>query len=325
MSTRRNLCAGLPLGLLLAQVVGAQRGLKIIGLLNPSTSRESDRIRAIFNTAMLELGYVKGIHYDVIERSAEGKLERLRELADELVKLRVAIILTAATNAVRAAQQATPTIPIVLLRVVDPVGSGFAESMAHPGRNMTGMANLSIELNPKRFELLKQMVPSLTRVAILTNPTNEVSTNVVQRMRALAERLGLQALFAKASTPEELEPAFQTMTQQRAEAVMVMADSFFFQQRQRIAQLALLSRLPSMFPEPEFAEVGGLMSYGGDGPAQIRRTAAYVDKIFKGAKPGELPIEQPTEVSLIVNRKTADGLRMTVPAILLLQAEKVIE
>lgn len=325
MFNRRILLIGLPIGLLPALHVRAQPQPKVLGLLSPYSSREIELGRDVLTRAMLDLGYTRGKQFVVVERLADGRNERLPELAAELVKLKVDLILASSTNAVAAAQAATTTIPIVFESVGDPVRAGFADSLAHPGHNITGLANFSADLAPRRFQLLKQMVPSLTRVAVLVNSTNPYYATQVPKTQAVAEQLGLRAQIVSASSPEEMEPAFLAFASQHAQAVFVSPDAYLWVQRQRIAELALKYGLPSMYPFAECVEVGGLMSYGVDYLNGIRVVASYVDRILKGAKPGELPIEQPTRVDLVINRRTADTLKLTIPQVLLLQAEKVIE
>lgn len=329
MITRRSVSLavglGLPGGFLLASRMRAQQGPKVIGLLSPGNSSASQPYRDVFVHAMHDLGYVRGTHFVLVERFADGRNERLRELAVELVMLKVDIIIAISTNAALAAKQATASIPVVFSGVADPVLAGLADKIARPGRNLTGLANFAADLNPRRLQALKQMVPNLTRVAVLANSTNPYYATQLQRMQPSADQLGLRLLLFSASTREELEPAFKAMTQQRAEAVTVIADPYLLAESQRIAELALISRLPSMFAFADGVEAGGLMSYGIDPRVELRRIAVYVDKILKGAAPGELPIEQPTRVDLVINRKTANALQLTIPQVLLLQAEKVIE
>ena len=298
---------------------------KIIGALTPYSTAENELAREIFNRAMLELNYVNGKQFSVVERLADGKNERLPELAQDLVKLKVDLILASTTNAAAAARDATTSIPIVFFDVSDPVRAGFVESLGRPGRNMTGVSNFSGDLNAKRLELLKQIVPGLTRVAVLMNRTNPYfSLGQIERVKAPAEQLGLLALPVYASSLEELERAFQSMTQQRAQAVLVAPDVYFWIERNRIARLALSLRIPSMFAFAEYVEAGGLMSYGVDTREGLIRAASYVTKIFSGAKPADLPVEQPTKVSLVVNRATARAMNLNIPKVLLLQAEKVV-
>jgi putative ABC transport system substrate-binding protein len=276
---------------------------------------------------MLDLKYVNGKHFLMVERLAEGQNERLRGLAEELVKLKVDLILAHTTNAAAAARDATSSIPIVFFDVSDPVRAGFVESLGRPGRNMTGVSNFSADLHAKRLELLKQMVAGLRRVAALINPTNPYNSlgDIERRVQKPAEQLGLLALPIYATSPEELEPAFRSMKQQGAEAVLVTADAYFWTQRQLIGGLALSFRLPSIFAFAEFVDAGGLMSYGVDTREGVSRAASYVAKILKGARPADLPVEQPTKVDLVINRRTAEALSLSIPKMLLLKAEKVVD
>jgi putative ABC transport system substrate-binding protein len=241
------------------------------------------------------------------------------------VKLRVDLILASTTNAVKAAQAATSTIPIVFESVADPVVAGFAESVSRPGRNMTGLSNFSADLSPKRFQLLTQLLPSLADVEVLSNRSNPYYLSQKPAIQSVADKLGLRVSFVDAGTPEEVEQAFRTMAARRAVALVVTADAYLYAQRRRIAALALANRLPAVFPFAAYVDAGGLMSYGVDPAPAIRQAAVFVDKIFKGANPGDLPIEQPTRVEMVINRRTAALLRLTIPPALLLQAERVID
>lgn len=329
MVTRRGVFlavgSGLQLASLLPSRLHAQQRPKVIGVLNPGTIGPFEPYRGIFIRAMHDFGYVIGTHFTLVERFADGRNERLRELAAELATLRVDIIITNSTNGALAAMQASSSIPIVFLGVADPVLAGLADTIARPGRNLTGLANFATDLSAKRLQLLQQMVPNLARVAVLANPTNPYFATQLQRMQPSASQLGLRLLLFSAGTRAELEPAFKAMTQQRAEAVIITADTYLFTENQRIAELALTSRLPSMFAFASGVEAGGTMSYGNDPKLEMRQLAVYVDKIFKGAMPGELPIEQPTRIDLVINRKTAKALQLTIPQLLLLQAENVID
>lgn len=325
MLNRRVVVVSLPLAGLVTPILLAQPQPKVLGILSPYSSPDIEQNVDVFMRAMRDLGYTKGKEFVVVERLAEGRNERLPELAAELVKLKVDLILASSTNAVVAAQRATTSIPIVFDGVADPVLAGFADSLSHPGHNMTGLANFAIDLVPKRLQLLKQMVPSLTSVAVLTNSTNPYYETLVPRIRAAAEQLGLRAQIVSASSPAELEPAFEAIVRQRAQAVSIGADAYLSAQRKRIAELAIRFRLPSMFPFAGGVEAGGLMSYGVDTLETIRKMATYVDRIFKGARPGELPIEQSTLVGLAINRKTAQILQLTIPRELLVQAQMIVE
>jgi len=293
--------------------------------LNPFLSADNDKGGEQFFAAMSTLGYVKDKHYHVELRAAEGRNERLPALAEQLVRLKADLIVAAPTDAVIAAQHATADIPIVFFSVADPVRSGFADSLAHPGHNLTGLSNFAGDLNTKRFELMKQMLPGLTRVAILANPTSSFYPGIASRWPLLAEQLGLRTLLVAAKTRDDLGPAFNAMSELRAEAAIVVGDAFLWNERQLIAELALRGHLPTMFTFVEHVEAGGLMSYGADTADVMRRVATYVDKIFRGVKPGDIPIEQANKIDLVINRKTANALHVIVPPALLLQAERVIE
>lgn len=297
-----------------------------IGFLGPQTRAQSVPYRAAFLDGMRERGYVLGKNFVLIERYADNRYARLPALAKELVRLEVELIFTGTVQATRAAQHATATLPIVFVAVFDPVKAGFANSLARPGRNLTGMSNLAVDLGPKRLELLQELVPKLTRVAILLNPTNPYFTGkVTKRTQAAADRLGLKLEVVKAGTPEGIEPAFATMARERIAAVYVTGDVLFYAQRKRVAAAALQHRIASIFPFRECTEAGGLMSYGTDVDYQMRHAATYVDEILKGAKPGALPIEQPEKFQLVINLKTAKALGLKIPETLLLQAGKVID
>ena len=274
---------------------------------------------------MRELGYVEGRNFVIEWRFADGKYERLASLAAELVRMKVDIIVTGGTAANRAAQQATTTIPIVNAAMIDPVGNGFAASLARPGGNITGLSLATTDVSPKHFELLKIMLPKVTRVAALENPGNPGHPAILKSLQTNAGQVGVKLLPVDARTAEEIERGFAMMKREKAEAVIVAVDAFFIGQRQQLAELALKHRLPSIFSVAEHAEAGGLMSYGQDLADFYRRAAAYVDKIFKGAKPGGLPIEQPATFTLVINRKTAKALGLTISRELLLRADRVIE
>jgi len=322
---RRSFLVAAPLGFALTPLACAQARPKVIGFLNPYRGSDNALGMEQFQGAMRKLGYVEGTHYKVVLRAAEGQNERLRDMAEELVRLKVDVIVAAPTDAVIAAQHATSDIPIVFFSVADPVRSGFADSLSRPGHNLTGLSNFAGDLNMKRFQLMKQMQPDLTRVAILANPTSNFYPSISSRWPVLAEQVGLRTLLVSAHIREELAPAFKAMTEAHAEAVIVVGDAFLWNERQWIAELALRYRLPTMFNFAEHVDAGGLMSYGADTGYAIGRVATFVDKIFRGAKPGGLPIEQADKVELVINRRTARLLNLTVPQVLLLQAERVIE
>ena len=322
--SRREVLRGVPFALL-ATRARAQGAPKVIGILSPYAKADVEPMLVAFRQAMRDLGYSEGRGFALVQRLADGHQERLPSLAAELVKLRVDLILASTTNAVKAAKAATGTIPIVFESVADPVAAGVAESINRPGRNMTGLSNFSIDLSPKRFQLLTQLLPALRDVEVLANPANAYYATQKPAIESVADKLGLRVNFADASTAEEIEQAFRAMAARRAAALIVTADAYLYGRRQQIATLALSHRLASVFPFAACVDAGGLMSYGVDPAPAIRQAAVFVDKIFKGANPGDLPIEQPTRVEMVINRRTAALLRLTIPPALLLQAERVID
>ncbi len=278
-----------------------------------------------FLKGLRELGYVEGKNIVIEWRFAEGKYERLPDLAAELVGLKVDVLAVVNTAVIRAARQATGTIPIVMLTSSDPVGSGFVASLARPGGNITGLSNVIGDIAPKYVELLTIVVPKLSRVAVLLNPANTQHRSTFSNIQTAAANAGIKAFPVEAETAQQVESAFAAMVQQRAGAMIVAIDARFTDYLPQIVGLAARNRMPAMFPERGYVESGGLMSYGQDFAESYRRAAAYVDKIFKGAKPAELPVEQPTKFELVINRKTAKALGLTIPQELLLRADKVIE
>ena len=331
MTTRRTLLQALLARIALAPVASfAQQQGRVwrIGWLSSSkqpASVDFGATGAAFSQGMRELGYVEGENLVIERRYAAGNYERLPGLAAELLQLKVDVIVTGGIQASSAAQKATATTPIVMANVADPVGSGLVHSLARPGGNITGLTNISRELAPKQLQMLLSLAPKLSNVAILVNPANSFHAAVLDHIRTAARPLGVKVLPVEARTPQEIENAFSMMRQQNAGAAIVQADPFFIVQYRQIAGLAVKNRLPSIAGFGEFPEAGGLMSYGASLTDQVRRAAIYVDKIFKGAKPGDLPVEQPTTFELIINGKTAKALGLTIPQSLLISADKVIE
>jgi len=276
-----------------------------------------------FQKGLRELGYVEGQNIIVEWRLAEGRFERLPEFAAELVRLKVDVIYAPADPYVEVARKATTTIPIVFAVVADPVGRGFVQSLARPGGNITGLTNVSRELAGKRLELLKETVAGVSRIGVLTNPATSALT--WPETEAAARALGVQLLVQEAREVGDLEGAFAAMKRGGVAAVIKLPDAMFYAQRRRIADLALKHRLPVMSAFRDFVEAGGLMAYGADIGDLIRRSATYVDKILKGAKPADLPVEQPTKFELVINTKTAKAIGLTVPPSLLFRADHVIE
>ena len=284
---------------------------------------DSDSYYGPFTQGMRELGYVVGKNLVIEWRSAEGDASRLPELATELVRLKLDILVTAGTPASLAAQKATTTIPIVMISVADPVGSNLIKSFARPGGNSTGLSNMGFELGPKQLEMLLEMVPKNSRVASFTNPANAVS--VIKNTQVAAQKLGVKLQTVEASTPQEIATGFTEMVRQNVKALIVPSEALFLQQKIQIVELATKHRLASIAGYADYVEAGGLMSYGQNLGENFKRAAIFVDKIFKGAKPGELPVEQPTTFELFVNLKTAKALGIKVPQSILIQAAKVIE
>ncbi len=274
---------------------------------------------------MRELGYVDGGNIAIEWRFADGHYERLPGLAAELVGLNPEVLVTYSTPATQALRHATSTIPIVSALMGDPVRSGFATSLARPGGNVTGLSTIPADVSSKYIELLKLMMPKLTRIAVLVNPGTGSHPSILKSIQAAAQRARAKVLRVDARTPEEIAHGFATMEHDRSEAVIILGDSFFVRQRRQITELVAQYRLASMFEWREDVQAGGLVSYGQNASDFHRRAATYVDKILKGAKPGELPIEQPTKLHLAINRNTAKALGLTVPPELLLRADEVIE
>jgi putative ABC transport system substrate-binding protein len=280
---------------------------------------------AVFRQALRDNGYVEGRNLLIERRSAEGQAERLPGLATELARLGVEVLVTEGPTAALAAKNATASTPIVFTFAVDPVGLGLVASLARPSGNMTGVANVTVELTGKRLELLKEAIPSLKSVALLTNPANPASALSTKAAQIAARQLGLDVRLVEVRRAAELEPALTSIAHERATAVALVPGSWIFTYRMQIAELATKRRLPVMGWHSQLAESGALISYGPDWIELFRRAANHVDKILKGAKPADLPVEQPTKVELIVNMKTAKALGLTIPPSVLLRADHVIE
>jgi len=292
--------------------------------LQPATA-DSARNNEVFLRRMRDLGYVEGRNLVIDWRFADGKFERLPGLAAELAGSKVDVIVAVASAAIGAAQKATSTIPIVMATTGDPVGSGFVHSLARPGGNITGLSNMGGDTGAKHVELLHAMVPGASRVGVLVTPTSPTSRKIVESTQAGAHQLGLKTLLAEASTPEEIETAFSMMAHEHAGAVIVGAAPYFTARRSQLAALAIRHRLPSIFGNRGYVEAGGLMSYGQKISEHYSRAADYVDKIFKGAKPADLPVEQPVTLELVINLKTAKALGIKIPQSILLRADEVIQ
>jgi len=294
-----------------------------IGVLLVARSPESEDWQA-FRQGLRDAGYVEGRDVVIEWRFANGDYARVPELAADLVKSKVEVIVVDSTLAARAVKRATSTIPIVMAIVADPVGSGLVTSLAHPGGNVTGLSMMTTELSAKRLQLLKEAIPRVARVAILWNPDTPWHTKVVEDLKAVAPLLSIELAFVGVRTPEQFGPAFSTVSRAHAEALYVIEDASFFSHRMTLLKLASKVRLPAIYGERNFVDAGGLMSYGTNLGDLVRRSAGYVDKILKGAKPGDLPIEQPTKFEFVINLRTAKALGITIPQSILLRADEVI-
>ncbi len=325
--TIRRLAAALGLVLLAVPVAsGAQQPAKIprIGWVGAGSPATGGHQAKAFAQGLRELGYLED-QYVVEYRWAEGKLERLPALVADLVRLRVDVIVSSATAAIRTAKEQTSTIPIVMAGVTDPIGVGLVASLSRPGGNVTGLTHLSPELTAKRLELLKEVVPRLSRVAVLWDPNHPGALGAFKETRVAAQALRVTLISMKAGNREELDTVLLTIDKERPQALFVLADTFTFFHRGLITEVATRHRLPGMYHLREWVDAGGLMSYGTNFADLSRRAATYVDKILKGANPGDLPVEQPTKFELVINLKAAKALGLTIPPALLLRADEILE
>jgi putative ABC transport system substrate-binding protein len=317
-------------GLVSPVAAEAQPAAKIdrIGYLSPSPASTTPHLREAFRQGLRDLGYVEGRNLVIEYRYAEGKPERYSALAVELVALKVDVIVTANTPAALAAKQATRTLPIVFPVAVDPVQSGLVTSLARPSGNVTGLSAVAAELVGKCLEQLKQAVPGVSRVAVLWQPggiDERTEQDQLKGAEVAARALGVRLQFVEARGPADLDRAFSDMTRARAGALTVLTSVMFVNERRRLVDLAAKNRLPAVYAQREFVDTGGLMAYGPNLADLFRRAATYVDRILKGAKPGDLPVEQPTKFELAINLKTAKALGLTMPPSLLQRADEVIQ
>jgi putative ABC transport system substrate-binding protein len=303
-----------------AQQAAARRiGVLLVGL-SPDSKQAQH-----FRQGLRDAGYAEGRNVVIEWRSAQGNYDRVPELVDDLIQSRVEVIVLDSTVATQAAKSATQSIPIVMALVVDPVGSNLVDSLSRPGGNVTGLSMMTSELNPKRLELLKEVVPRLTRVAVLWNPDHPFHAKVVEDLKAAAPALSMELTDEGVRAPEQFVPAFSKINGGQVQALYVVEDPIFFAHRATLLQLASTARLPSIHELKRFPEAGALMSYGPDLHDLFRRSALYVDRIFKGARPADLPVEQPTKFELVINLKTAKALGLEIPPMLLARADEVIE
>ncbi len=331
-TTRRVFMGGLACVLSTPLATQAQQPAKVprVGWLLTG-SLEAPETRALlsaFRQGARERGYVEGENIVIEYRAAEGRLDRFPALAADLVRIKVDLIVAGSTSAARAAQQATTTIPIVAPTMGDPVGDGLVASLGRPGGNITGLTFLGPELAPKRLELLKEAIPRMSRVVGIWHSgslSERTTKDMLSQTETAARTLGVQLQLVGVRSTEEIDRAFSTMARQRPDAFVMFPNVVFFIERRRIIDLAEKHRLPSIYVSREFVEIGGLLSYGASLPDLFRRAAVYVDKILKGAKPADLPVEQPTRFELVINLKTAKALGLTIPPSLLQRADEVTQ
>jgi putative ABC transport system substrate-binding protein len=296
-----------------------------IGRLSPLSATSDAPNMAAFRRGMRDLGWIEGRHFVVEARFGEGKVDRLPALAHELIRADVALILVGSNPGTLAAMRASSRIPIVMVTTGDPVHAGLVRSLAHPGANVTGLTTLGQALTFKRLELLKETIPGVSRVAVLANPNGPNTPPFVSERDDVARGLGLQLPIVSVSEAAQLDRSFGDMHAAQAGAVLVLSDVLFISERRRIVELAARHRMPAVFPEREFVDAGGLMFYGASFADIYARAAVYVDKILKGARPGELPVEQPTKLELAVNLRAAKALGLTIPASVLSRADDVLQ
>jgi putative ABC transport system substrate-binding protein len=309
-------------------IIEAQQAGKVprIGYLVQNSAELGTPQLAAFREGLRERGWVEGRNIVIETRYADGEIDRVPALVTELIRLKVDIIVTTSSGTTWAAKNATQSIPIVMAASANALGEGLVTSLAHPGGNITGMTFLAgPEIAGKQLQLLKEMSPVAFRIAVLANPTNRSHAAFARQVKVAARSLGAQVQVVEAPTPDQLDSAFAAMTKERAAALLVLTDSMFLGQRQRIANLAARSRLPALYSQREFVDAGGLVSYGPSLVDMFRHAATHVDKILRGAKPGDLPVEQPTKFELVINLKTAKALGITIPKDILLRADEVIK
>ncbi len=330
MITRRTFLRALALSIATAPLAAeAQQPTKIpriANLIGGSPSADVARTEAL-RQGLRELGYVEGKNIVIELRSAEGKLDRLPALAAELVRLKVDVIVTGGPTATRTAKQATSTIPIVMAQDTDPVGNGFVASLARPGGNVTGLSTFTPELSGKRLELLRETIPKLSRVAVFGTSTYPGNAQSLKEVELAAKAFGVKLQYLDVLDPKDIETAFQAAGKGRADAVLMMVAGagVASAHRTEIVELAVKNRLPVIYDTGDYVEAGGLMTYGVNFNDLNRRAATYVDKILKGAKPAELPVEQPTKFELVINLKAAKQMGLTIPPNVLVRADKVIK
>ncbi|MBI4193550.1 MAG: ABC transporter substrate-binding protein [Betaproteobacteria bacterium] len=327
MITRRKLVAALGATALAAPltIFAQQQKIRRVGFLGNSTAALEAHLVGPFREGLRDFGYVEGRNLLIEYRWAEGKYERFPALIEELIALKVDAIVTAGTPASLAVKKATTTIPLVMIAVGDPVGTGIVPSLSRPGGNITGLTSIAQELDAKRLELLREVIPGLSHIAVLWNSASPLQAIEQNRVRVAAQELRMAILSYGVQTEEGLEKAFATIAKERPGALLVLADRLFLHHRERIMRFATQQRLPGVYAYRELVEAGGLMSFGPSYRGMHRRAAYFVDRILKGANPGELPVERPASFELVVNLNAAKALGLTIPQSVLLRASEVIQ
>jgi len=327
MMNRRRFLQTVSASALAVPLAAEAQRMPRVGILWISTRSGLGERHGAFVQGLRDLGWVDGQNFVIEARFADGKADRLQGLAMDLAARQVDVIVAPSSQTVIVVRNVTSTIPIVMANVHDPVGLGFVKSLAHPGGNVTGLATLTVELGGKNLELLRGVLPRLSSLAVLVNPANPAARTFVSEIERIARPIGIRVMPFEAQSLKELENVFREMTRQKPDGLLVSTtEGFFFAHQRLIADLALRNRLPLIFAAPaDYVEAGALLGYGSSSVAMFREAARYVDRILKGAKPADLPVERPTKVELVINLKTAKALGLTIPRSLLLRADHVIE
>jgi putative ABC transport system substrate-binding protein len=327
MMNRRRFLGTVSGSLLVAPLVAGAQRMRRVGILWISTRSGLGERHGAFVQGLRDQGWIDGQNFVMEARFADGKADRLPELATDLATRQVDVVVAPSAQTVSVMRRVTSTIPIVMANVHDPVGLGFVKSLARPGGNITGLATLTVELGGKYLELLREILPRLSSLAVLVNPANPAARTFVSEMERIARPIGVRVGSFEAQNPKELENVFRETTRQKMDALLVSTtEGFFFAHQRLVADLALRNRLPLVFAAPaDYVEAGALLGYGSSSVAMFREAARYVDRILKGAKPADLPVERPTKFELVINLKTAKALGLTLPQSLLARADRVIE
>ncbi len=326
-ASRRALLLASLTGVINPRAVRAQQTPRVarVGILGPTTAEAFAYGVDVFRERLRDRGWVEGQNLTIEVRFADARYERLSALAAELVDLSVDVIFAMSSPAINAAKRATTTVPIVIETLGDAISTGLVTNLARPGGNVTGVSGFAPELGGKRLELIRELLPKAVRIGFLTNPTNPATSTVIHATQTAARQMGLQLHAVDVRQPTELDAALETVVRARSEALLVGTDPMLFSQRERIVELAARHRLPAVYENRRLVDIGGLASYGPDQTERFRQAADYVDRILKGARPGDLPIQRPSTFELVVNLKTAKRIGLTIPPTLRLRADHVIE